>query len=337
MARLLVGRAIRHFWLCAVLVAYWGAVWHNTRPYELDPERCVMASRQPKQTLAHPLTWLALLLVCVAVWCIAVSGTRTKQIRADLPVRELELAATVPAPGVLSFLALGHREALADLMWLNALSMYGASLGLQQDPSWMTPHLEAISGLDPRFELVYVWAATGVMYGGEINNRTVMLSNQILEQGMARFPASWELAFMAAVNYLVELRPTTDAERTAWRARGSELMYQASNLPGAPDFLAATAASVRRRQGDLATTLQAARQSAIFGATPAVQSAGRMQLERNLPASLAVTVQATLDALDRARTVQDSNFSPPLLLFLLHPDPLLAAPAGAALFDDGTL
>src|SRR5262245_27210880 len=62
----------------------------------------------------------------------------------------------VPPPGYLQPMSLGYREALADLIWVQALVFTGEHMG-EDDLQSVTRYAEAITGLSPRFEQAYVW------------------------------------------------------------------------------------------------------------------------------------------------------------------------------------
>ncbi len=243
------------------------------------------------------------------------------------PLQVAEIAASVPDADALRLLALGHREALADLVWLQALSFVGQHFGLRRDPDWLEPHLDAITTLDPRFALVYTWAGTAIMYSGTIDNPAVMASNRILERGIDRFPYAWDLHFMRGVNYLFELRTDDPELQAEWRRKGAESIARASTLPDAPPFLVAASASLFARRAALADLTHAAARGLLWSEDRAQQFSLQAQLRLRAPAD---TAAATLRQRDLLRPLAQSprmSVDPGALSLVLHPDPALHRPA----------
>ncbi|MFT6396156.1 MAG: hypothetical protein ACJAYU_000899 [Bradymonadia bacterium] len=162
-----------------------------------------------------------------------------------------EIAASVPSGQALTLLAMGHNEAMADLLWLNALSFYGRYRIINDDVEWLDPHINAIVEVDPKFRRVYEWAGAVIMYGGVINNESVMATNRVLERGVERFPYDWSLRMMLGINYVYELIPRTRAElelETEWRRYGTEQLAVGAGLPNAPETLRLASTSMLRRR-----------------------------------------------------------------------------------------
>lgn len=190
------------------------------------------------------------LLVAFAIYAALFRVTAENERLAE-PVSAMQIASAVPDGRVLRFASLGHNEAMADLVWLNALSFYGRYFYLDTNVTWLDPHVEAIVELDPKFRLVFEWAGSVIMYSGRIDNESIMAANRFLEIGAERFPLDWNIRFMLGVNYYYELLPTTEEELElveGWRAYGAEQISVAAGLPNAPDNLRLTAASLLRRR-----------------------------------------------------------------------------------------
>lgn len=196
---------------------------------------------------------LVILLAAIATSGILVALNKVSA-RQDRDVETLtaeQIAASVPSGESLRLLALGHNEAMADLLWLNALSFYGRNRITNDDVEWLDPHIDAIVTVDPRFRLVYEWAGAVIMYGGEINNESVMASNRVLERGIERFPYDWSLRMMLGINYVYELIPRTELElelEAGWRRYGAEQLAIGAGLPNAPETLRLASASLLRRR-----------------------------------------------------------------------------------------
>ena len=146
-------------------------------------------------------------------------------------------------------LSLGHHEAAADLLWLNALAQFAQTYGLARDPRWMDEHIDAVVGVDPRYRIVYEWAGTIVMYGAVINNDSVNASIRHLDRGLKRFPGDSVLLSMLAVNYLFEYQPESDADKERAQRLGRQALIAAADAPDASSTIRLAAATVARKSG----------------------------------------------------------------------------------------
>jgi hypothetical protein len=156
----------------------------------------------------------------------------------------------LPEPRALEVIGLGHREMMADLVWLRALSYFAVHFYLDRDFRWLDRYIETVIALDPRFRMIYQWAGVVVMYGGEgVTNDRVMVSNRFLEMGRQQYPDDWLLNFMLGCNYRYELRPETPEQREAWRLLGGTYLRRAAELPGAPAWLSLTALRTLEQAG----------------------------------------------------------------------------------------
>lgn len=204
----------------------------------------------PKER-ARLVVLVAAILTCGIL--VALNKVSARQDRDVETLTTEEIAASVPSGQSLRLMAMGHNEAMADLLWLNALSFYGRYRIINDNVEWLDPHINAIVEVDPKFRLVYEWAGAVIMYGGEINNESVMASNRVIERGVERFPFDWSLRMMLGINYIYELIPRTPAElalETDWRRYGAEQLAVGAGLPNAPETLRlASASQLRRRAG----------------------------------------------------------------------------------------
>jgi hypothetical protein len=240
--------------------------------------------------------------------------------RARQPLRFEVAAATVPDDGALLLLSLGHREALADLLWLNALSYFGQNRGLSRDAHWLRPHLDAITYLDPRFELAYAWAATVTMYGGRIDMDSISASNEILELGIEAFPSSWELHFMLGVNHVFEMRSDDPEERQRQREYGSRMIARASALPSAPAFLQATAATLLHRSGSSSDVVRSAFDALTLSNDPSVRWSAESQVALLLPPPERLSLLRQSETVRAFRAQPELTVAPAQLQVLMHPD-----------------
>lgn len=175
-----------------------------------------------------------------------------------LPSRSAALG-PASAAATWRLLSLGHHEAAADLLWLNALAQFAQTYGLARDPRWMDEHINAVVGVDPRYRIVYEWAGTIAMYGAAINNDSVNASNRHLERGLERFPGDSVLLAMLAVNYLFEYQPVSDADKQRAQRLGRQALIAAADAPDASSTIRLAAATVARKSGTRGEAFAAAR------------------------------------------------------------------------------
>ena len=200
-------------------------------------------------------------LAClVGVAFIAQAKLSATLLRAAEPVPSRS-AALAPASAAATWrlLSLGHHEAVADLLWLNALAQFAQTYGLARDPRWMDAHIDAVVGVDPRYRIVYEWAGTIAMYGALINNDSVNASNRHLERGLERFPGDSVLLSMLAVNYLFEYQPVSDADKERVQRLGRQALIAAADAPDASSTIRLAAATVARKSGTRAEAFATAR------------------------------------------------------------------------------
>jgi hypothetical protein len=114
----------------------------------------------------------------------------------------------LPPPGWLELFALGHREAVAGLIWLRALVYFGDEVHHGGGVQNLYNYTEAMLALDRHFKRVYTWVATNAIYRpGQVENEDVQRAVEYLEQGVRLFPDDGELAWALGATYLYELAP----------------------------------------------------------------------------------------------------------------------------------
>jgi hypothetical protein len=263
----------------------------------------------------------ALLAATAALLLLTVSHLeRARYLDATMEPPPAMAGAGLPSGEALRVLSLGHHEALASLLWVDALSLYGQHRGARRMDRWLRPYLLAVSTLDPQFELIWEWAATVAMYGGVIDNASVLESIAILEEGVERFPASWTLHFQLGFNLLYELQVEDPDERMRTRQRGTFILDRASRMQGAPDWIRSTANTWLRSQSMWASVQSGQHELLLTSTDRSLLRAARSRLEHALG-----TRWAALPWSDRAIQRLASDHSPwttsGMHLMILHPDP----------------
>ena len=157
----------------------------------------------------------------------------------------------LPSPPMLRVLALGHTEALADLLWCRALVNLGEEYGHQGSLRYVFDYTESMLALDPDFLAVYRWIGTaGVYQPVETDVADVERSVAIMERGRRRFPQDGRLAWLAGATLTFELPNLLPPERRVdARLRGTEHLMDAVRLGAAPEWMVLANTSILQQFG----------------------------------------------------------------------------------------
>jgi hypothetical protein len=160
----------------------------------------------------------------------------------------------LPPPEWLQVMSLGHRQALADLIWLRALIYFGDELENRGAVKHVFNYGESMLALDPDFRRVYRWVGVAGVYTPtgsppEFIERAV----DVLRRGVERFPNDGELAWDAGATIEYELLPNLpkdDPDRERLDAEGHDYMMAAARLGAGPPWLVLTNATSLRKLGE---------------------------------------------------------------------------------------
>jgi hypothetical protein len=158
----------------------------------------------------------------------------------------------LPPPAWLKVFSLGHREAVAGLVWCRALVYYGDELVHRGPVANLFNYADAILELDPSFQRAYRWIAINAAYRATgVTLADVRKGIAYLERAARLFPDDGEIAWDLAAFYLYELRPmlTDTKEREQARLRGLAHLRVASLRGAGPEWLALSAATELERLG----------------------------------------------------------------------------------------
>jgi hypothetical protein len=170
-----------------------------------------------------------------------------------------EAAVYVPRPELLRVTSLGHTELLADLLWIRSTIYFGEMFRhpTRDSTRRLELFLDTLLTLDPQFQRVYRWAGTMFIYRtGAVTRADVMRAIRFLERGTRAFPRDWELWFMLGTNYLFELRPVDDAERSKFRRLAADAIARAADLEGRPHWVPTLAATLFEKEGSVLSAIQ---------------------------------------------------------------------------------
>lgn len=201
---------------------------------------------------------MLLLLACVPCALLA-DAMRSRAHEGWRSTRRYEDVYYLPSARWLPVLSLGHREALADLLWIRALVYFGDELTNRGAQRHLFEYADAIVELDPRFPAVYRWMGMAAFYGAlgtrpEDGWRAI----ELMERGASLFPGdgdlAWDLGAALAFEMPVVLRDRAEIDRA--RERAAPHLMAAVRLGSAPEWAALSNASMLV---DLGRTEQAAR------------------------------------------------------------------------------
>src|SRR5690349_8631359 len=174
--------------------------------------------QEPSDNCAVPGSLRAKLLLLSAVLLALVLVYRAQRMGSShyLATQRYEDVYYLPPPAWLALFSLGHREAVADLIWLRSLVYFGDELGHRGQVANLYNYAEAMLSLDPYFKKVYSWAATCALYRtGNIQVSDAYRAIAFLERGVRLFPDDGELAWTLGANYIYELVPMLSNDKKA--------------------------------------------------------------------------------------------------------------------------
>lgn len=152
----------------------------------------------------------------------------------------------LPPPQQLSYMSLGYREALADLIWIRAVIFTGDRTG-GQNHEWILKYLEAIFELAPQFRRPYAWGGVTLMYSGEAISKPMLeRTTALYRRGLERHPDDHEMLFALGMILARDVQATegyTEQERLAAKSEGADLLRRAA-AAGAPPLVRQLAATM---------------------------------------------------------------------------------------------
>ncbi len=181
--------------------------------------------------VTHPTKpWIPLTLVGMGL-CAGIVATQLSLDTTRAGVPKLQRMSYLPDGNVLKVAALGYREVVADVLWLQVIQAMGDRRVSTETGQWIYRALDVVTTLDPTFVRAYEAGAHALC------SIVVMPkeSNQLLEKGIRHNPQEWRLPFLLGINHFFEFG---DNQRAA------EAMTKAAQIPGAPEIIARLAAKL---------------------------------------------------------------------------------------------
>ncbi|MGB0679674.1 MAG: hypothetical protein ACPGUV_08440, partial [Polyangiales bacterium] len=296
---------------------------HCSAMPQASPQR-----RKATARLSPSLPWLVgALLFLPLIWPLR--QLRLASMRQFLQSTGYEASYYLPPRTWLPTLALGFREAFADLIWIRALIYFGDEILHRGAVDFAYDYGRAILTLDPDFRQVYTWAATATTYRSQgAGVSEVKRSVAFLRDGVRRFPDDGQLAWQLGAALAYELAPLLHGASAKERAKleAAEHFIAAARRGHGPPWLVLSNAAELKRLGRQAQAVQHLEEMYAAVRDPEVKT----QIARQIAA---LRSQSHLEALKRVSQKlarahrQNYPYAPFALGLLLGPRPL-AKPQG---------
>ena len=192
-------------------------------------------------------------LVCaVALAALCADRTRVDSQQHYLSTQRYEDVYYAPPPAWLHVFSLGHREALAGLLWMRMLVYFGEDLVQRGAMLHLYEYADAVLSLDPMFIRAYRWiAVAGVYRPSSRGIKDVRKAIDYLERASKLAPDDGVLAWDLGSFYLYELRPLLKdpKEREEATRRAMEHIRVAVLRKGAPPWVSLSSAGLLESMG----------------------------------------------------------------------------------------
>lgn len=240
-----------------------------------------------------------------------------------LATRRYEDVYYLPPPDWLAVLALGHREALAGLIWLESLVYFGEEVSHGGSVAHLYRYADAMIALDPYFKKVYRWVASGAIYRpGFVQLDHARTAIDYLERAVRLFPDDGELAWDLGANYLYELVPLLSSkdEKAKARMQGVEHLRVAALRGFGPPWLAMSAATEFDRLGRTEQLIRYLEELYPLMSDPTTKAEIERRLARLRSQSYAEALRRTTEQLEASR-LRDFPYLDATLYLLVGPRP----------------
>jgi hypothetical protein len=150
-------------------------------------------------------------------------------------------------------MAPGFEDLLADIYWLRTVQYFGGQRVYAPNKRFdlLLPLVNITTTLDRRMDIAYRYGATFLAEPHPMGAGQPQAAVELLERGARNLPANWRLRMDLGLFHYWFLK---DARRAA------QVLKEASEIPGGPQFLATLAAQVLMKGGERETSRQLWRQ-----------------------------------------------------------------------------
>ena len=227
--------------------------------------------------------------------------------------------------------SLGHREALADLLWMKTLVYYGEELMHRSGVKHLYRYADAMLALDPDFKRVYRWVASSALYRTkEVTVDDAKAAIRYLEVAARRFPDDGELAWELGANYTYELAPMLpDNERAAAKRKGLDYLEAAAQRNAGPAWLALETAGQLNALGRREQAIRQLEDAYAVASDSRIKAQIEAQLGSMRTEAYAEALRRTAQQLEAARQ-RDFPYLDASLYLLIGPRPAFGGDAWLA-------
>lgn len=213
-----------------------------------------------------PKRWAGLSrVVAFAVGVGAVAGilaVRARLFERFSALRERTDGYALPSPEQVVVMSLGHRSALADLIFAHVLVWHGINFEQQRRLEFAADYLDTVSTLDPTFRDTYYFGDTLIaMQPVPPRREDYVRARRLLERGLAARPGDTELWYNAGqfMAYVAAPWLQDPAEQAEWKLAGARVLARACELVGSNEnipYNCIAAAGLLTRAGHREATIQ---------------------------------------------------------------------------------
>lgn len=184
----------------------------------------------------------------------------------------------------LSLASLGHRSALADLVWLKSLVYVGDEFREHGSLRNVFRYAESMVSLDPHFRRAYEWIGVAGLYKpDEVTDEDIEETIFFLRRGVRQFPDDGELLWDLGATLAYELAPRLREElerREEVEREATDLMIEAARRGAGPPWLTIANVTQLKESGEMERAIQHLEEMYPQVKNPAVREEIGLQLEQ---------------------------------------------------------
>ncbi len=265
---------------------------------------------------------IVVLLACAGftAWTL-----RTRAMDQYLATQRYEDLYYLPPPQWLPLMSLGHREALADLIWMRSLVYFGDEFRHEGSVRHVFQYGRSLLTLDPDFRRVYKWVGMAGLYSPKGSSLQMMEESiEVLEEGANRFPDDGSLAWDAGASIAYELMPhlpEDDPRIPAFRERANDYMMTAARLGAGPDWLVLTNVTQLKKLGKVERAVRHLEEMYAIVRDENVKRQIGAQLQLLRSTAYAAAFQQAVEEFEARRQRDYPYLTPTLYLFVADPVP----------------
>ncbi|MBN2193955.1 MAG: hypothetical protein JW751_14155 [Polyangiaceae bacterium] len=289
--------------------------------------------------MRRPVPWGTVAgLAVMAAGAIGIGEARALVAAYHGALREVSDVYALPSPEQTVAVSLGHRAALADLIYVSTLVSYGIHGQERRRFEFASNYLETVIALDPTLRDAYFFADT-ILTLQSVRSpvEEYHKARAIQARGLEEFPYDAEL-WLTAGQFLAFLAPGAFEDpqvQKEWRVAGARLMVRGCTLAADDPMLGKKcfgAGQTLTRAGEREATIHLMERLISLSDDPDIRARARRALEYELGQKLAAVLADRRQRFD-AEQAADLPFATGDLYLLIGPatDPAHCAGGSAAL------